>query len=56
MKRQRPPIPLCAAVTAIARTAAGDWQNVKLDEGSGWVSADFIRLEGEKEALPVVTP
>jgi uncharacterized protein YraI len=46
-----------AIVPATGRLADGSWFRVFLaDSSGGWVRADLIRIEGEIELLPVVTP
>ena len=45
-----------AALTAVARSAAGDWirvQQAALPGGSGWVSARYLEVKGDASTLPV---
>jgi Tol biopolymer transport system component/uncharacterized protein YraI len=45
-----------AALTAVVRTASGDWIRVEqaaLPGGSGWVSASFLEMKGDPNTLPI---
>lgn len=41
-------------VLVTGRNAAGDWLQVKLAEGFGWVLADLLAVEGDMSLLPIL--
>lgn len=44
-------------VNVLGRDEMGDWVKVSLDGGEeGWVAAEFVDVEGNLKAVPVVTP
>lgn len=44
-----------ADVTVIGRDADQRWLQVRLSDGVGWVAAEFVRLQGEVDALPTTS-
>ena len=44
-------------VDVLGRDEMGDWVKVSLDNGEeGWVTSEFVDVEGNLKAVPVVTP
>jgi CRP-like cAMP-binding protein/uncharacterized protein YgiM (DUF1202 family) len=44
-------------VNVLGRDEMGDWVKISLDSGDeGWVAAEFVDVEGNLKAVPVVTP
>jgi CRP-like cAMP-binding protein/uncharacterized protein YraI len=44
-------------VDVLGRDEVGDWVKVSLDNGEeGWVTSEFVDVEGNLKAVPVITP
>ena len=44
-------------VDVLGRDEMGDWVKVRLDNGEeGWVTSEFVDVEGNLKAVPVITP
>lgn len=50
------PLASGSQLIATGRTANGAWLQVRTPAGDGWVSAQFVALEGPAESLASVTP
>jgi hypothetical protein len=50
------PLAGASQLIAIGRTPDGAWLQVRTPAGDGWVSAEFVALEGAADTLPAVSP
>jgi uncharacterized protein YgiM (DUF1202 family) len=42
-----------ASVTVTGRDSEQRWLQVRLDDGVGWVAAQFVRVQGDGSSLPI---